>query len=135
MRNLFNSPEPSLTNLLPAAGFIKLHHYIRIGCLEIGWRIIECQMAILTYPNKRHIDLTRGDELTQAFAFGTRLHRRAIDEVECPRMKTFNEALLQIPSEARRVIFRQSYVFVEVKEGCPAPVDVSSPKLFEKFRL
>src|ERR1700730_2901654 len=39
-------PKPARADLLPAARFIEIHDKVWIVRLEIGWRIIEGEMAV-----------------------------------------------------------------------------------------
>src|ERR1043166_9246332 len=58
-RNFLQTVEPSLTNLLPSTSLIELNDNVRLLRFKIGRRIVECQMAVLTDPDKRDIDRAR----------------------------------------------------------------------------
>src|ERR1700730_6502805 len=47
-----NIREPSLAKLLATAGFIEADNEIGIFCLEVGRRIVKCQMTILSDTHK-----------------------------------------------------------------------------------
>jgi hypothetical protein len=62
--HLIKAVEPPLPQLLPAAYFVQLYHDIGFTGLEIGRRVIKCQVSVLTDTCQCHIDMVAPDDLS-----------------------------------------------------------------------
>src|SRR4030043_209134 len=82
-------------------------------------------MPILADPYHRGVNWMLPDNLSQPFALLLRVVRVAIDEMRRLQMPhLFDKPLLEVLSEARRVIRAEPYVLIKVKHRHPRPINI-----------
>jgi hypothetical protein len=83
--------EPSFTDLLLSARFVEMDDDVRFFGLEIGGRIIESQMPILTDPDESYIDgrQSKKEEITKTMPTSTNSLLR--DMFCCPTKRGFRQ--------------------------------------------
>ncbi len=115
--------EPAFADLLAAAGFIELDDEIRLVSIEIGGRVVEGEVCILTDAGERNIDWRRFQlvsNLTDHLAGMV----FAIEQVIVRDASLMNEFFEEIFTKARRMRDRQPHVFIEVEHFDALPIDV-----------
>ena len=114
--------EPALPDLLTPAGVVQRHDDVRTLRLEVGWRVVERQMAVFADPGECHVDRRGGDE-TPNFVRDALGIAFAVEEVIVDDARRTDESIEQVFPKARRVIERQPDVFIEMKQLDLLPVD------------
>ena len=106
--------EPSLAHLLQSASMVKRHGDVRLFRVEIGGRIVECDVPIFANAQKRDINRCRANRLAHApnnlggiFA--------SIKQVRVRDARLRNQAFLKEFAEARRMRHGQTDVLIQME--------------------
>jgi hypothetical protein len=125
MRHRIEGGEPSLAQLLAAAGLVEHHDLEPVLRVEIRRWIVERQMAVLADTGEDHIDHQRFDEAVEAGKLSVAIGGIAVNEVKGADPGQMGENTLpQISPETRRMRLRQIDVFVEMESEDARPVNV-----------
>jgi hypothetical protein len=117
--------EPSLPDLLQATRRIERHFLVGNSRSEIGWRVIECQVAVLANSRKGDVNRMLVDQGVETVDLPRQIRRIAFYEVEGAQSRQFaGEALPEIPAEAGFVGCGYSHIFVKMEGGHHGPIDI-----------
>ena len=108
--------KPPFSELLLTTRLVQCHHQKRFFRVEIGRRIIKCQMSVLTNPDKSGVYRILLNQFSQVFAFFLRILRFAIYEMKGFEMRNVgHKAFLEIFSKTSRMRFRKPQIFIKMK--------------------
>lgn len=121
--------------MLPTA-IRKRHYQIRLLRIKTGWRIIECEMPILSDSEKRNIDRAFRDQKGKPLCFGIRILRNAVHSMECLQvLHLINKTIFEIFLKTCRMLLRNTHIFVKLKYFHLTPINVLLNKRIEHFKL
>src|ERR1700722_2293114 len=124
-RNFGNGSEPAFVDLLSAAGLVELDDQVRVFGLEVGWGVVERQVAVFADSDECDVDWCRCQFLTyRADNFGGILF--AVEQVIAADAGFSNKAFHQIFAETGGVVDRKANVLIEVEHFDARPVDAGS---------
>ena len=122
--NIFKGGKPAFAELLLAACFVELHYDVGVIGGEVGWGIVESQVAILADADEGDVNGMLHDDEAQpmAFNFGLRLAIDPVDSSGRHRQLT-DEAFPEVLAKRSGVARRQTQVFIQMKDGDLVPGD------------
>src|SRR5207245_10123354 len=133
--DIIQSRKPPLVKLLPAARFVECNDDIRFFGLEIRWRVVERQMAVLAHADKSDMDRSLLQFVTDVLHDGSRVSRTA-QEMILPDPDFIDKALMQVLTEACGVRFRNTNVLVQVEHFDASPINFRHlGQRVKKFKL
>ena len=122
-RNLGEICEPAFAQLLPPAGFVERDNYVRLLGFKVRWRIIEGQVAVLSYPHKSYVNW-RFPQSVSDIADDFRRFLFAIEQMVMCDPDFVDQPGQQIVSKTGGMIRRQSNIFIEMKKFDSLPGNV-----------
>jgi len=112
--------------LLPAACFIQLHQDVGASGFEVGRGIVERKMTILANTCETDIDVVHSDQGIEAGDFICHRGRRAIDgDKGFGHRQVREQAFLQVVAETRRMVGRETDIFIQMENGDTRPLDAA----------
>jgi len=115
----------SLTRLLPAAALVEAHSLDAERIVEIrDVRIVECDVPILSDPQRAQVDGRRSQGLLVAAAFGIKVPRVPIEIINGSRVDSLHEVSVHPVLEAAAMTHGQVDVLVHVEKLESRPIKI-----------
>jgi len=122
LRYVFEGREPSFAKLLAPASLVQINDKIGFLGFKIRWRIVECEMPILSDPHERDVDRRR-EQCLAGVADDFRRILFSIQQIVFRNSSLLNQPFAKKSTEAGRVRSWKANVFVQVKHFDLLPVD------------
>ena len=135
-RYVLQRRKPSLAHLLATAGLIEADSDLGLLSIEVGRRIVEGEVAILTNASKAYIDGLATNSRVETHHFALQVTSTTVDRNElCQGADTTDKALPEIAAKTRRMIGRDTDIFIKMEDYHLRPVDVLPDQRVQHFEL